>query len=113
MRNWRIPPVTYILPDQFIKQPALSLVPESPENSLSPQVSPIKVTQIKDLKSNELIEYKKEIKKRMANNEIKRETPGLNKQGKGHITRLINKDKQKIIEINNEINTRTDIKNFK
>ena len=41
------------------------------------------------------------------------ETPGLNPQGKGHITRLINKDRQKIIEINNEINTRTDIVSFK
>ena len=44
---------------------------------------------------------------------MKRETPGLNKQGKGHITRLINKDKQKIVEINNEINTRTDIVKIK
>ena len=59
MRNLRIPPVTYKLPDEFIKQPLLSLVPESPGNSLSPQVSPIKVSQIKDLKSNELIDYKK------------------------------------------------------
>ena len=108
MRNLIIPPVPYKLPDEFIKQPALSLVPETSEQNVKPQVIPIK-----DLKSQVLIDYKKEIKKRIANNEVKKETPGLNKQGKGHITRLINKDKQKVVEINNEINTRTDIVNFK
>ena len=44
---------------------------------------------------------------KIADNENKSETPALNKQGKGHITRLINKDKQKIVEINNEINIKT------
>ena len=111
MRNLRIPPVPYKLPNEFIKQPALSLVPESPEQNVTPVIP--RVIPIKDLKSQELIDYKKEIKKRIANNESKKETPGLNKQGKGHITRLINKDKQKIVQINNEINTRTDIVKIK
>lgn len=108
IRNLRIPNITYKLPDEFIKQPAVPLVPDSTETTIKPEGNPIK-----DLTSQQLIDYKKEIKKRITNNETKRETPGLNKQGKGHITRLINKDKQKIVEINNEINTRSDIQRIK
>lgn len=103
IRNLRIPPI--------LKSPGENIGENPPRLTITPKSSEKKAStiDIKNLSSQELIDYKKKLKIEKIEHEKKYKDPDLNKQAKGHITRLINANEEKLKKINEEINLRPDI----
>lgn len=103
IRNLRIPPILKSTGENIGEnQLGLTITPKSSEKK-APTI------ELKNLSSQDLIEYKSRLKKEKKAHEDKYNDPALNKQSRGHVTRLIKANEEKIKKINEEIKLRPDI----